>query len=252
MLKNITLYVEADYQAMSKKAAEIFAGAVKANPMGAYGFATGASPEGMYEELIRMHKNGEVDLSGIRGFNLDEYHPILQNDPNSYYTYMREHLYDAVGIPPGNTFIPNGEAKDPLLECELYEAKLRGSGGIDIQILGIGTNGHIGFNEPAESLSPTTTYLPLAKETIEVNSINFGVSGDIPRHALTMGIHSIMMAKRIILLASGAKKAEIMHKALCGPITTNVPASLLQLHRDVVVITDSQAGSLLKLKDSSQ
>ena len=244
MLKNFTLYVETDYQAMSIKAAEIFARAVKANPTGAFGFATGASPEGMYEELLRMHKDGVVDLSGIKGFNLDEYHPISQSDPNSYYSYMRKHLYDAAGIPPENTFIPNGEAEDPVKECEVYEMKLQSAGGIDTQILGIGTNGHIGFNEPAENLNSTTAYVPLAKETIEVNIKNFG-SGDIPHHALTMGMHSIMMAKRIILLASGEKKANILQMALHGPITTNVPASLLQLHREVIVITDSPAGSLL-------
>ena len=245
MLQNFTLYVETDYQAMSKKAAEIFAGAVKANPNGAFGFATGSTPEGMYAELTRMHKNGEVNLSGIKGFNLDEYYPIRKNDPNSYYSYMRKHLYDAVGLPPENAFIPNGEAEDPIKECTSYEIKLYQSGGIDTQILGIGTNGHIGFNEPAEGLHPTTVYVPLAMETIESNSKNFASQDDIPFHAITMGMHSIMMAKRIILLASGVNKANIMHKALYGPITTQVPASLLQLHRDVTVITDSQAASLI-------
>ena len=247
MLRNFTLYVEKDYPALSRKAAEIFAGAVNTSPKGVYGFATGSTPVGMYEALIEMHKAGKVNLSEITAFNLDEYYPISPSDPQSYRYYMRQNLFDAVGIPPASAHIPDGEAKDPLAECAAYEAKIAAAGGIDLQILGIGNNGHIGFNEPAKGLMATTGYTPLAEATIKANARFFEFEKDIPRHALTMGMHSIMMARQIIMLVSGEGKAQILKETLHGPITTNVPASLLQLHRDVIVVADAQAASLLDL-----
>ena len=245
MLRNFKLYVEPDYKAMSLKAAEIFAKEVKANPMGAFGFATGSSPVGMYKALSKMNKAGQIDMSKIRAYNLDEYHPIGPDDPQSYRYFMRENLFESVGIAPANAFIPDGTAKDPLAACAAFEEVLSQSGGIVMQILGIGTNGHIGFNEPAENLHATTNYVPLAKETLISNSKNFNSPADMPKNAITMGMHSIMMAKRIILLASGEGKAEIMQKALYGPISTMLPASLLQLHHDVTVVADSLAARLL-------
>jgi len=230
---------------MSQKAAEVFAEAVNQCPKAAYGFATGSTPMGMYEALIEMHKGGKVNLSEITAFNLDEYYPLSPDDPQSYRYYMRKNLFDAVGLPPENTHIPCGKAKDPLAECAAYEEKIASAGGINTQILGIGNNGHIGFNEPASELMATTTYIPLAEATITANSRNFATAEDVPRHALTMGMHSIMMARQIILLASGEGKAEILKQALHGPITTSVPASLLQLHRDVIIIADQKAASLL-------
>ena len=245
MLRNFKLYVENDYTAMSQKAAEIFAEAVNANPTGAFGFATGSSPIGMYEALIKLQQNGKTDLTRITAFNLDEYYPIRSCDPQSYAYFMRQHLFDAIGLPPVSTHIPNGEAHDPIAECAAYDEKIARAGGIDTQILGIGTNGHIGFNEPAEGLMATTSYLPLAEATINANSRFFASPEDVPRHSLTMGMHSIMMAKRIILLASGESKADILREALCGPITTVVPASLLQLHQDVTITADQPAAKFL-------
>jgi len=156
---------------------------------------------------------------------------------------MQQNLFGAVGLE--NAHIPNGQAKDPLAECAAYDAKIAASGGINLQILGIGNNGHIGFNEPATDLMAQTCYTPLAEATIKANARFFASEKDIPRHALTMGMHSIMMARQIMLLASGEGKAEILKQALQGPITTNVPASLLQLHRDVIIIADEKAASLL-------
>jgi len=230
---------------MSLKAAELFAKEVVKNPTGAFGFATGQSPMGMYKALSKMSKAGEIDMSNLRAFNLDEYHPISPENPQSYRHFMRENLFDAVGLPVENAFIPNGAAKDPLAECIAFEEMLSISGGIIMQILGIGTNGHIGFNEPAQNLQAATNYVPLADETFVSNSKNFDSPDDMPRNAITMGMHSIMMAKRIILLASGEGKAKIMQKALYGPITTMVPASLLQLHHDVTVVVDNLAARLL-------
>jgi len=245
MLKNFKLHIEKDYQAMSQKAADIFASAVNASPGAAYGFATGSTPIGMYEALIQMHKSGKVNLSGITAFNLDEYYPIAPHDPQSYHYFMRKNLFDAMGISPANTHIPNGQAKDPIAECAAYEEKIAQAGGIYTQILGIGNNGHIGFNEPCENLTANTWHTPLAEATIAANSRNFASPDDVPRHALTMGIKSIMMAKQILLLAGGAGKAEILHKAIKGPITTNVPASLLQLHHNVIIVADQAAASLI-------
>ena len=245
MLKNFTLYTEKDYSTMSQKAAEIFAGAVSANPAGAFGFATGSTPVGMYEALIQMQKSGKADLTRITAFNLDEYYPIKPDDPQSYQFFMRKTLFDAIGLPAESTHIPSGQAQDPAAECIAYEEKIVKAGGIHMQILGIGGNGHIGFNEPAQQLMATTGYVPLAEATIEANSRFFASPEDVPRHALTMGIHSIMMARHILLLASGEGKADILHKALCGPITTMVPASLLQLHPSVTIIADQSAARLL-------
>ena len=245
MLRNFKLHVEKDYQAMSQKAAKIFAAAVNAAPNDAFGFATGSTPIGMYEALIKMHTGGEVNLSALTAFNLDEYYPLSPNDPQSYRYFMRKNLFDAVGLPPGNAHIPCGNAKDPIAECAAYEEKIANSGGINTQILGIGNNGHIGFNEPAEGLMATTGYIPLAEATINANARNFASPDEVPRHALTMGMHSIMMARQIILLASGEGKAEIMQKTLYGPITTSVPASLLQLHRDVIIVIDEAAARLI-------
>lgn len=246
MLRNFKLYTEDDYTAMSQKAAEIFASAVAANPTGAFGFATGSTPEGMYKALIQMQKSGKADFTHITAFNLDEYYPIKPDDPQSYKYFMRLHLFDGINLPANRTFIPNGQANDPAVECIAFEEKIAATGGIDTQILGIGTNGHIGFNEPAQELSATTSYVKLADATIESNARFFATPENVPRHALSMGLHTILMAKRILLLASGKGKAEIMHQALFGPITTQVPASLLQLHRDVTIVVDQEAAKLLQ------
>ncbi|MCL2501008.1 MAG: glucosamine-6-phosphate deaminase [Defluviitaleaceae bacterium] len=243
MLRNITLYAEADYAAMSRKAAGIFAETVKENPTAAYGFATGSTPEGMYEELVRLYGLG-ADFTGITTFNLDEYHPIKPDDPQSYYYYMKKRVFDPLGIRKFN--LPDGTAPDPSAECIAYEHKLANAGEMAMQILGIGNNGHIGFNEPSDTFACQAGYVPLAADTISANSRFFEDPGMVPRNALTMGLHAIMMAKRILLLASGEGKAQILAQALTGPITPQVPASILQLHPCVTVVADKSAASLLK------
>jgi glucosamine-6-phosphate deaminase len=242
MLRNIKLYIEADYAAMSKKATEIFAETVKTQPVAAYGFATGSTPEGMYGELAVLRDKG-VDFSSIVTFNLDEYYPIRPQDPQSYYYYMKKRVFDPLGITKFN--LPDGTASDPVAECAAYEQKLTDAGEMAMQILGIGNNGHIGFNEPADTFACKASYTPLAEATIQANARLFDDPSQVPKNALTMGIHAIMMAKRILLLASGIGKAKILALALTGPITPLVPASVLQLHPHVIVVADKDAASAL-------
>jgi len=240
MLRNITLYAEADYTAMSVRAAAIFAEAVKEKPTAVYGFATGSTPEGMYRELAKLRENG-ADFSDITTFNLDEYHPIKPSDPQSYAYYMKERVFGPLGITKTN--LPDGTAADPAAECVAYERKLASAGEVAVQILGIGNNGHIGFNEPSDTFACQASHVPLAQATIEANARFFEDASQVPRHALTMGLHAIMMAKRILLLASGEGKAQILAQALTGPITPRVPASILQLHPCVTVVADKTAFS---------
>jgi len=245
MLRNFHLYVEKDYDALSLRAAEIFADEVNKKPAGAFGFATGSTPIGMYKALIEMQKTRKANLTEITAFNLDEYYPIKKDDDQSYCYFMRQNLFDGIGLSADKTFIPRGDAPDPVAECTAYDEKIAAAGGIEMQILGLGANGHIGFNEPDSKLVATTYYVPLAESTIQSNARFFASPEDVPRHALTMGLNSIMMAKRIILLVSGEGKASILKEVLGGPITTMVPGSLLQLHRDVTVVIDEAAGKLL-------
>jgi len=245
MLNNFKLHIENDYDAMSAKAAAIFAERVKVNPTGAYGFATGSTPIGMYEALASMHQSKKIDLSGITAFNLDEYYPIQPNNDQSYAWFMRYHLFNAINLAESRRNIPSGTTPDPESECKNYDSNIIKAGGIDTQILGIGNNGHIGFNEPASELNAATSYISLTESTIEANSRNFSSPKDVPRHALTMGMHGIMMARCIILLASGEGKAQILRDALCGALTTMVPASLLQVHQNVYVIADRAAAKFL-------
>ena len=245
MLKNITLHVVEDYDALSKTAAQLFAKAVNANPTGTYGFATGSTPEGMYEVLTRMSKAKAVDFTQITAFNLDEYVSLSQDNPQSYCYYMAKRLFDPTGVPLQNRHIPKGDAPCPEAESAAYEQKIAESGGINLQILGIGTNGHIGFNEPADTFAGQTAYVALAEETINVNSRFFNNIDDVPKFAISMGMQTIMMAETLLLLASGDSKAKILREALMGPITPLVPASALQMHRNVIVIADKSAAKYL-------
>lgn len=245
---NIRLVIEEDYEAVSKRAALHFAKAVKNNPKRAFGFATGSTPIGLYQELIRMHKEDGLDFSGITSFNLDEYHPIDPDSEQSYRHFMDHHLFSHINIPKDRTFIPNGQADDPEEEAKGYGAKLNevsSCGGLVLQVLGIGLNGHIGFNEPSNSFAAETRYVPLAELTITSNSKFFPDPDKMPRHAITMGIRDIMLAEQLILLVTGSAKANILRDALLGPITPLVPASILQLHPDVIVAADKEAASLL-------
>ena len=241
------LTIVSDYNELSSLAAQIFADAVKQNPTGAYGFATGSTPEGMYQKLTQMCASGEADLSRITAFNLDEYVPLAPCDPQSYSYYMATKLFDAVGVPAENRYIPRGDAPCPHAECIAYEQKIAEKGGIKLQILGIGTNCHIGFNEPHPScFAAKTSYVQLAEETIAANSRLFDNISDVPTHAITMGLQTIMMAKQIMLLAGGESKALAMRDTLLGPITPMVPASVLQLHQNVIVIADKAAAKYLE------
>jgi len=244
-MKNIQLTIVKDYSELSVVGAKLFAAAVAKKPTGNYGFATGGTPEGMYEELCKMSISGEADLTKITAFNLDEYAGLKQSDPQSYFYYMAHRLFDATGVPHANRHIPKGDAPCPNEESARYEKQIADSGGIHLQILGIGTNGHIGFNEPADTFAGQTAYVALAEETINVNSRFFGNSEDVPRYAISMGMQTIMMAETLLLLASGDSKSKIMREALMGPITPAVPASALQMHRNVIVIADQAAAKYL-------
>jgi len=245
MQNNISLHVVANYNELSEKAAELFANAVKLNPTGVYGFATGGTPEGMYEKLTKMSAAKELDMTQITAFNLDEYVPISPSSPQSYAYFMAKNLFDATGVPSQNRNIPKGDAPCPHEESAAYEKKIAACGGIRLQILGIGTNGHIGFNEPSDTFQGQTSYVELAEETILANSRYFDNQDDVPRHAISMGMQTIMMAETLLLLASGETKAEAIRGALVGPITPKVPASVLQLHRNVIVIADKAAAKFL-------
>lgn len=237
---NIKLFVENDYTAMSRRAAEIFARVVSDDPTGAFGFATGGTPEGMYAEMIKMQLAGEADFSRLTAFNLDEYYPIDQGHEQSYEYYMAKNLFDHINLPMDKRNIPYGDAKDPSAEAERYD-KLVIDSKINMQILGIGHNGHIAFNEPADSFRAATGHVALAQSTVEANARYFESSADVPRHALTMGIKTIMMARNIMLLVSGEAKAPILWDAMKGLITPLVPASVLQLHPSVIVVADTAA-----------
>ena len=228
--------VTPDYQALSEEAAAILAKSIKAKPTITLGLPTGRTPLGMYKELIRKHRSQELDFSRVRTFNLDEYLGVSAEDPRSFHAYMHYQLFDHINITSENTQIPDGvPAGDPTVECERYENMIRQSGGIDLLIVGIGANGHIAFNEPGSSFESRTRVVTLAPETIQ------NAGRNIPHNAITMGIGTILDAGRILLIASGAKKADILRRAIRGPVSETVPASALQRHSDVIVIMDEAA-----------
>lgn len=228
-----------NYEEMSKRGAGLIAGQLALKPDSVIGFATGSTPVGLYENLVDMYKTGDVDFSQATGFNLDEYYPISRDNSQSYYYFMREKLFNHINIK--ETFIPDGSAKDPESECEHYDKLIDSYGGIDLQILGIGQNGHIGFNEPASALNSKTHVTALTQSTINANSRFFDKVEEVPTHALTMGIATILKSKKIILLANGKSKHAVVKELLTDNITTNIPATMLKVHRDVVLIVDEEA-----------
>ncbi len=232
-----------NYEEMSVKAARIVAGQINVKPNCVLGLATGSTPVGMYKKLIEMNKNGEIDFSEVCTFNLDEYYPIKKDNRQSYQYFMNQNLFDHINIDKQNTYIPNGEAKDPNVECNMYEKLIKKRGGIDLQILGIGQNGHIGFNEPNAHLNSYTHLTNLTESTIDANSRFFSEDEVMPTQALTMGISSILNAKKIILLASGAAKHRVVTELMNDTINTSCPASMLKIHSDVVLICDKDAFS---------
>ncbi len=245
-VKNMRICIEKDYSEMSKKAAEVFACVMKETPSGVFGFATGGTPVGLYKELIDMNKNNTLDFSEATTFNLDEYFPIKASNNQSYRYFMEENLFNHINIKKEKINIPNGEADDINEECKSYENRITQSGGIDLQILGIGMNGHIGFNEPTDHFPKDTHGVELQQSTIEANARFFDSIDEVPKTAVTMGIKSIMSAKSILLVVNGAKKAGIVKEMLFGNITPQVPASILQLHPNVVVILDEEAAEQIK------
>ncbi|WP_378952666.1 glucosamine-6-phosphate deaminase [Pelosinus sp. sgz500959] len=237
-----------DYEDMSQRAARIVAGQIYLKPNSVLGLATGSTPISMYKDLIRVHKEVGLDFSEVITFNLDEYLGLPISDEQSYYYYMFQNFFNHVNIKKENIYIPNGIMDDVELECKNYDDKIQKKGGIDLQVLGIGTNGHIGFNEPDIKFEATTHKVKLDDETINANARFFSTIEEVPRFAISMGIKTIMHAKKIILLASGENKAEVIFRALFEGITPEVPASILQLHQDVTVIVEENAAQLLKPK----
>ena len=234
-----------NYEEMSVKAASILAAQVTLKPNSVLGLATGSTPIGTYNGLVERYQRGELDFSEIATVNLDEYKGLERENDQSYYYFMNQHLFSRVNIKKENTHLPDGMVKDSEAECKEYEALIDSLGGIDIQLLGIGHNGHIGFNEPAPTFEMETHCVALAEKTIEANKRFFASADDVPKLAYTMGIGTIMKAKKILLLASGEEKAEILAKAFAGPIDPQVPASILQIHPDVTIVADEAALSKL-------
>ena len=230
-----------DYDELSRKAANIIAAQVIMKPDSVLGLATGSSPVGTYKQLIERCRMGDLDFSQIKSVNLDEYRGLPRENEQSYYYFMHENLFKDINIDMANTNIPDGTEPDSEKECLRYERVIAGLGGIDLQLLGLGHNGHIGFNEPDSSFAKMTHCVDLTPSTIEANKRFFASAEDVPRQAYTMGIGTIMRARKILLIVSGADKAQILHDVLNGPVTPQVPASILQLHSDVTVVADEAA-----------
>lgn len=237
------IYVTENYQEMSRQAANILSAQIILKPYCVLGLATGSSPIGTYDQLVEWYKKGDLDFSEVKTVNLDEYKGLTKDNDQSYYYFMHHHLFDRVNINLDNTNVPDGTEPDSDKECARYEELIRSMGGVDIQLLGIGHNGHIGFNEPDSVFAKTTHCVDLTESTIEANKRFFASADDVPRQAYTMGIGTIMKAKKILLIVSGEDKAEILAKAFYGPITPEVPASILQLHDDVILVADKAAMS---------
>lgn len=238
--------VAKNYEEMSKIAAKEIAKLLYVKPEAVLGLATGSTPEGVYKELAELNKQNRVDFSKVTSYNLDEYRGLKGDHPQSYRYFMNTNLFNHVNIDKSRTHVPNGAAEDIEKECREYDEAIENAGGIDLQLLGIGTNGHIGFNEPSDFLNLNTHLTDLTEDTIKANSRFFDSIDEVPTEAITMGLGSIMKAKKIILLASGEKKAEIIAKLVEDKISTRVPASMLQVHQNVLVIVDQEAASLLK------
>ena len=238
-----------NYDEMSKKAARIIESQIILKPNSVLGLATGSTPIGMYKELVKMYNEGKLDFSNIKSFNLDEYYELPRENAQSYYHFMNENLFNHININKENINIPNGMTKDINIECKRYDDLIKDIGGIDIQILGIGCNAHIGFNEPSDVFVKGTNLVDLKKSTIKANSRFFEAMDEVPKKAITMGIGSIFKSKKILLLASGKHKADAIHNTVYGDITPKVPASILQLHTDTTLILDELAAIKLKRED---
>ena len=235
------IYLSEDYKAMSRRAANIISAQVITKPDSVLGLATGGTPVGAYQQLVEWYKKGDLSFAEIKTVNLDEYLGLSPHHEQSYRYFMQVNLFDHIDIKPENTHVLNGLAKDPQAECAAYNQLIRDLGGIDLQLLGMGHNGHIAFNEPGDDFGLETHVVTLTDRTIDANTRFFESRDEVPRHALSMGIKNIMNARRILMVVSGEEKADIVCRAFAGPVTKEVPASVLQLHPDVTLVGDKAA-----------
>ena len=234
-----------NYEDMSRKAASIIAAQVIHKPDCVLGLATGGTPVGTYKNLVAWYNAGDLDFAEVKTVNLDEYRNLPREHQESYWSFMHRNLFDHVNIPADKINLPNGNNMDAEAECAHYDAVIAGLGGVDLQLLGIGHDGHIGFNEPADHFPVNTHCVDLTEETIEANKRFFASRDDVPRQAYTMGVGTIMNARKVLLIASGADKAEIIKKSFFGPVTPEIPASILQMHPDFTLVCDEAALSLV-------
>ncbi len=241
------IYKAKDYEDMSRKAANIISAQVILKPDCVLGLATGSTPIGLYKQLVEWFEKGDLDFSEVKTVNLDEYKGLNRENDQSYYYFMHDNLFSHINIPEENTHLPNGMEPDSEKECARYTKLIQSMGGVDLQLLGIGHNGHIGFNEPSESFDKEVHCVNLTQSTIEANKRFFASADDVPKQAYTMGIKTIMQAKKILIVANGEGKADIVRDAFFGPITPQVPASVLQLHNDVTLVADEAALSKVSL-----
>ncbi len=241
------IYRAKDYRDMSRKAANILSAQVIMKPDAVLGLATGSTPEGTYAQLIEWYNKGDIDFSQVTTVNLDEYKGLLPDDEQSYHYFMHKHFFDHINIDPARIHLPDGTEENSEKACSDYNRIIRSVGGVDMQLLGIGGNGHIGFNEPNQAFEKETHCVALKEETIRANSRFFDSIDKVPRFAYTMGIKSIMQAKTILLIASGEAKADAIYNTVCGPVTPAVPASILQLHNNVIIVADEAALSKVSL-----
>ena len=233
---------------MSRKAANIISAQVIMKPHAVLGLATGSTPVGAYKQLVEWYNKGDLDFANVTSVNLDEYKGLSPENDQSYRYFMNTNLFNHVNINKERTFVPNGLEPDSEKACAAYNEIIRSVGGIDLQLLGLGNNGHIGFNEPGAAFEKETHCVDLTESTIKANARFFETMDDVPKQAYTMGIKNIMTAKKILLVATGEAKADALYKSLYGPITPNVPASILQLHPDVTVVADEGALKLIREK----
>lgn len=239
------VYVAENYTDMSRKAANILSAQVILKPDTVLGLATGSSPVGTYQQLIAWYQKGDLDFAQVRTVNLDEYAGLAPDHEQSYRHFMQENFFDHINILQGNTNVPNGLAPDLEAECQRYNQVIQRLGGIDIQLLGMGHNGHIGFNEPGHAFELETHVVDLTANTIDANARFFASRDEVPRQAITMGIKSIMQAQRIVMVVSGEDKADIVRAAFTGPVVPQVPASILQMHPNFILVGDKAALSKL-------
>lgn len=235
------IFVTKDYQEMSEAAADMIVDLVEEKPGCVLGLATGSTPEGLYAEIAKRHEAEDIDFSRVATFNLDEYRGLPADHEQSYHYFMQKHLFSKINVRPENTHVPNGANLDAQAACDAYEASILLAGGVDLQLLGLGHNGHIGFNEPCDHFPVRTHEAALTESTRQANARFFASEAEVPAAAYTMGVGTVMAARRVLMIVTGADKADILRKAFLGPVTPWVPASILQFHPDVTLICDRAA-----------